>query len=125
MKRKRRKFLLPSEYLGPYPAHPVTAEKLREARPALFVIWAFSLSGCLWCGFAQGKWAHGVAGMAISAGAGYALWQTLVTGYASSKQGNFLRAEQPVRFWLTVAVLAFGYLVVLAVLFFGGHGTRS
>jgi nitrate reductase NapE component len=63
--------------------------------------------------------------MAISAGAGYALWHSLVTGYASSNQGNFLRAEQPVRYWLTVAVLAFGYLVVLAVLFFGGHGTRS
>jgi hypothetical protein len=120
MKRKRRKYLWPGEHPGSNPAHPAVAEALRKARPGLFIVWGMSLAGYLCGGFVRGDGGGGLIGVAISAGCGYLLWQALVTGYVSSNHGSFFRAAQPFRYWVSVAVLALGYTLVLAVLFLGG-----
>jgi len=117
-KEPRKRYLLPSEYLGKATTHLLVAATLRRARPALMMVWGIPLAAYCWRSAHDGEWGGNLIVLTISAACGYLLWHALVTGYTESNHGEFLRAERPFGYWLTVLLLLLGYAMPAAGLFF-------
>jgi hypothetical protein len=58
-----------------------------------------------------------VGGVFLSAGVTAILVQSLLRGRVNSNTGVFLRESEPLRFWINIILLVFGYgIVVIGIL---------
>lgn len=102
---------LPAEHLA---AHPELKQSLLRRRPIHWVIMAVPCTIGVWCAMKNGKIAGPLILSVVPATIGFGLWFQLITGFVSTNLGQFTRDTQPVRYWITVVIMALVYLACIA-----------
>ena len=81
--------------------------------------------GYTWRGFRLADWAWGIVGLIICSGFTYAMWHGLLAHTTNCNSGIHHRHEQPVRYWLTLALWCACYSMSVAAFFFEHHSSSG
>ncbi|MES2568883.1 MAG: hypothetical protein V4710_02375 [Verrucomicrobiota bacterium] len=83
------------------------------------------MAAYIWRGLHMGDWGWSLGGVAISAAFGWAFWQAIASGYVRTNHGEFLRADRPIGYWLSVAFIALGYTMGVAGILLAEYNTKT
>jgi hypothetical protein len=112
---KRRRYILPNQYPLAGASDTVI---LRTAWPLLTLFLLPPLAAWLWRGWSRGEWGWSVIGLLVSAGFGSILWRGLLSHTVDCNSAHYQRREQPVRYWLVMALWTAAYAASIAFLVF-------
>ncbi len=113
---KQRRYSLPSEL-------PVTGgwrPLLRTGWPLLILLLLPPGIGYLWHGCTFGHWGGSLVGLVIAVGFAAVFWHGVLARTTECNSSVYHRAEQPVRYWLTLGVWFAGYALGTASLLWAG-----
>jgi hypothetical protein len=93
---------------------------LRTGWPLLILLLLPPGIGYLWHGCTFGHWGGSLVGLVIAVGFAAVFWHGVLARTTECNSSVYHRAEQPVRYWLTLGVWFAGYALGTASLLWAG-----
>ena len=113
---KPQRYSLPSES----PVISGWRPLFRTGWPLLVLLTLPPVLSYLWHGFAFGHWGWSLIGLVIAVGFAVIFWHGVLARTTECNTSVYHRAEQPVRYWLTLLVWLAGYVLGTASLLWAG-----